>query len=114
MYLLRGLLHPWRHKRFLPDMSIGSHRIITRWRIAVKAIITRVILERSHYPNTEDASYAALDYDLLEDDTERYAIEIEVYPNGETEVSSSIYLELSAIDEMWPAAAGAGAGASLR
>lgn len=55
-------------------------------------------------PKYADESNCSLDYYLLEDDSESFAIEIEVYANGETEVSTSVYLELSNIDEMWPAA----------
>ncbi|MFT6072595.1 MAG: hypothetical protein ACJARD_001644 [Alphaproteobacteria bacterium] len=45
---------------------------------------------------------SALDYYLLEDDNEAYAIEIEVYEDGDTEVSATIYLDISVICEMWP------------
>lgn len=54
-------------------------------------------------PKYADESNVALDYYLLEDDSEEYAIEVEVYGNGETEVNATVYLEMSSIDEMWPA-----------
>lgn len=43
-----------------------------------------------------------LDFYLLEDDSEEFAVEIEVYEEGETEVSGVVYHPVSAIEEMWP------------
>lgn len=56
-------------------------------------------------PKYEDSG-EQLDYYLLEDDDESFAIEIEVYGNGETEVCVAIYLDLSDIEEYWPAGHG--------
>jgi len=52
-------------------------------------------------PIYEDES-TSLDYYLLEDEEGDFAIEIEVYEGGETEVYSCVYLPLSVISEMWP------------
>jgi len=43
-----------------------------------------------------------LQYYLLEDPDGDYAIEVEVYADGETEVSASVYLPMTSIEEMWP------------
>jgi hypothetical protein len=40
---------------------------------------------------------------ILEDDEGEYAIEIEVYETGETEMCATVYHDLQAIEEMWPA-----------
>lgn len=56
-------------------------------------------------PKFEDES-KAFDYYLLEDDEEDYAIEIEVYGDGETEVMAMVYLEISSVEELWPAKTG--------
>jgi len=53
-------------------------------------------------PQYEDES-TAIDYYLLEDDDEDFAIEIEVTDDGETDVYATVYLEISAIEELWPA-----------
>ncbi|MFQ5535406.1 MAG: hypothetical protein ACE5EM_11360 [Sphingomonadales bacterium] len=53
-------------------------------------------------PKYEDEA-TGLDYYLLIDDSEQFAIEIEVYTAGDTEVSATIYLEPNVIDELWPA-----------
>jgi len=45
-----------------------------------------------------------LQYYLLEDANGDFAIEIEVYSDGETEVSATVYLPLTSIEEMWPGA----------
>lgn len=45
-----------------------------------------------------------LQYYLLEDPDENYAIEIEVYADGETEVSVAAYLPMTSVEEMWPGA----------
>jgi hypothetical protein len=39
---------------------------------------------------------------ILEDTTEEYAIEIEIYSTGETELCATIYHDIHAIEEMWP------------
>ncbi|MDQ6993068.1 MAG: hypothetical protein Q9M31_06295 [Mariprofundus sp.] len=54
------------------------------------------------FPRFEDES-AGIEYYLLEDPDKAFAIEVEVYASGETEVSATLYLGLSAIEEMWPA-----------
>jgi len=48
----------------------------------------------------KDAS--GLEYYLLEDPDGEFAIEIEVYADGETEVSATVYLPMTTIEEMWP------------
>jgi len=40
---------------------------------------------------------------LLEDSTEDYAIEIEIYSTGEMEVCATIYHDIDEIEDMWPA-----------
>lgn len=40
---------------------------------------------------------------VLEDSTEDYAIEIEIYSTGETEVCATIYHDIDEIEDMWPA-----------
>jgi len=45
-----------------------------------------------------------LQYYLLEDANGDFAIEIEVYSDGETEVSATVYLPMTSIEEMWPGA----------
>jgi len=45
-----------------------------------------------------------LQYYLLEDANCDFAIEIEVYSDGETEVSAAVYLSMTSIEEMWPGA----------
>ncbi|MDQ6967146.1 MAG: hypothetical protein Q9M14_00505 [Mariprofundaceae bacterium] len=54
------------------------------------------------FPRFEDES-SGVEYYLLEDPEKAFAIEVEVYASGETEVSATLYLDLSAIEEMWPA-----------
>jgi hypothetical protein len=39
---------------------------------------------------------------ILEDATEEYAIEIEIYSTGETEVCATVYHDIDEIEEMWP------------
>jgi hypothetical protein len=39
---------------------------------------------------------------ILEDATEDYAIEIEIYSTGETEVCATVYHGIDEIEEMWP------------
>jgi hypothetical protein len=39
---------------------------------------------------------------ILEDSTEEYAIEIEIYSTGETEVCATVYHDIDEIEEMWP------------
>lgn len=46
--------------------------------------------------------YEPLDFYLLEDNDEKRAIEVEVYEEGTTEVSATVYLDLTDIEEMWP------------
>ncbi|MFC1749026.1 hypothetical protein ACFL2V_09500 [Pseudomonadota bacterium] len=41
----------------------------------------------------------------LVDDSDEYALEIEVYGTNELELSATVYLEVSDIDEMWPGTA---------
>ncbi|MDQ6991493.1 MAG: hypothetical protein Q9M11_07145 [Mariprofundaceae bacterium] len=53
-------------------------------------------------PRIEDES-CGLEYYLLAGLENNVAIEIEVYASGETEVSAVVYLDMSAIEEMWPA-----------
>lgn len=50
-------------------------------------------------PKYEDES-DAFEYYLLEDDEEDYAIECEVYPDGETEVMATAYLPISSVYRM--------------
>jgi len=61
---------------------------------------------KGDYRNTELPKYEdeseSLEFYLLEDDDEDYAVEIEVYKGGDTEVYAVVYLELSAIDELMP------------
>jgi hypothetical protein len=38
----------------------------------------------------------------LVDKSDEYAIEIELYDTGEVELSATVYLEISEIEEMWP------------
>lgn len=52
-------------------------------------------------PKYEDDS-EGLDYYLLSSEEDEFAIEAEVYENGETEVCVTAYLENSSIEEMWP------------
>ncbi len=40
---------------------------------------------------------------ILEDSSEDYAIEIEIYSTGETEVCATIYHYIDEIEDMWPA-----------
>ncbi|MDQ6955300.1 MAG: hypothetical protein Q9M20_07635, partial [Mariprofundaceae bacterium] len=53
-------------------------------------------------PSFEDES-CGLEYYLLAGSENGAAIEVEVYASGETEVSAVVYLDMSAIEEMWPA-----------
>ncbi len=53
-------------------------------------------------PRFEDES-CSLEYYLLEDPHGDFAIEIEVYESGETEVSAIAYLDMPGIEELWPA-----------
>jgi hypothetical protein len=39
---------------------------------------------------------------ILEDSSEEYAIEIEIYSTGETEVCATVYHDIDEIEEMWP------------
>jgi hypothetical protein len=39
---------------------------------------------------------------VLEDPTEEYAIEIEIYSTGETEICATVYHDIDEIEEMWP------------
>jgi len=52
-------------------------------------------------PQYENDS-CGLQYYLLEDPEHEYAIEVEVYADGETEVSATVYLPMTSIAEMWP------------
>jgi len=53
-------------------------------------------------PRFEDES-SSLEYYLLQDPHGDFAIGIEVYESGETEVSAIIYLDIPTIAELWPA-----------
>ncbi|MGK4422419.1 hypothetical protein ACSLVQ_29635, partial [Klebsiella pneumoniae] len=39
---------------------------------------------------------------IMEDSTEEYAIEIEIYSTGEIEVCATVYHDIDEIEEMWP------------
>jgi len=52
-------------------------------------------------PKYEDES-ESFDFYLLENTTEEFFIEIEIYEGGDTEVYMGVYLDLSSIDELWP------------
>jgi len=53
-------------------------------------------------PRFEDES-CGLEYYLIADSENAVAVEVEVYASGETEVLAVVYLDMSAIEEMWPA-----------
>ncbi len=58
---------------------------------------------RSSGPPVHEGSGEPFDYYCLVNDESTHAVEIEVYQGGETDVSLTLYRDLSDITDLWPA-----------
>lgn len=58
---------------------------------------------RNSSPPEYEGSGEPLDYHCLIDNEEAFAVEVEVYQGGETDVALTVYRDLDVIKELWPA-----------
>lgn len=58
---------------------------------------------RNSRPPEHEGSGEPLDYYCLIDNEEAFAVEVEVYEGGETDVALTVYRDLDVIKELWPA-----------
>jgi hypothetical protein len=58
---------------------------------------------RNSRPPEYEGSGEPLDYHCLIDNEEAFAVEVEVYEGGETDVALTVYRDLDVIKELWPA-----------
>ncbi|MDG2072004.1 MAG: hypothetical protein P8J55_09840 [Pseudomonadales bacterium] len=58
---------------------------------------------RDSCPPEYEGSGEPLDYYCLIDNEEAFAVEVEVYEGGETDVALTVYRDLDVIKELWPA-----------
>ena len=58
---------------------------------------------RGARPSDYEGDGEPFDYYCLVDSSESHAVEIEVYPGGETDVSLTLYRDVDDIKDLWPA-----------